>query len=74
MGAQEAAEKLTLDRVVEDARRRLSTLLTGEGMLVGEVGAALGITRKFTVPLLEYFDSVQFTRRVAERRVLAHHR
>jgi selenocysteine-specific elongation factor len=53
------------------ARCRLSTMLTGEGLLVGEIGTALGISRKFSVPLLEYLDSVNFTRRVAERRVLA---
>ncbi|MBN8899266.1 MAG: SelB C-terminal domain-containing protein, partial [Rhodospirillales bacterium] len=33
-------------------------------------GAALGISRKYSVPLLEYFDAVQFTRRVGDRRQL----
>ena len=56
---------------VESARHRLTTLLGGEGLLVGEIGAALGISRKFSVPLLEYLDSIHFTRRVSERRVLA---
>ena len=56
---------------IERARAQLADLLTGDGLLVGEVGVALGISRKFSVPLLEYFDSVQFTRRIAERRVLA---
>ncbi len=56
---------------IEVARQKLATLLGGEGLLVGEIGSALGISRKFSVPLLEYLDSVQFTRRVAERRVLA---
>ncbi len=58
---------------VESARHRLMTLLGGEGLLVGEIGAALGISRKFSVPLLEYLDSIRFTRRVSERRVLAVH-
>ncbi len=56
---------------IEQARRTLAPLLGGEGLLVGDIGAALGISRKFSVPLLEHLDSVQFTRRVAERRVLA---
>ena len=56
---------------IEQARRHLATLLTGNGLLVAEIGAALGISRKFSVPLLEHLDSIQFTRRVAERRVLA---
>ncbi len=41
------------------------------GVLLGEAGAILGITRKFAVPLMEYLDAVQFTRRVRDRRVLA---
>ncbi len=56
---------------IDQARRALAPLLTGDGLLVADVGAALGISRKFSVPLLEHLDSVQFTRRVAERRVLA---
>jgi selenocysteine-specific elongation factor len=59
---------------VAEARRRLATLLAGDGLPTGEIGAALGISRKFSVPLLEYLDSVRFTRRVAERRVLAEER
>ncbi len=56
---------------IDAARRRLAALLPAEGLPTGEIGAALGISRKFSVPLLEYLDSVQFTRRIAERRVLA---
>jgi selenocysteine-specific elongation factor len=57
---------------IEAAKRRLAPLLAGQdGMLVGEAGAALGISRKYCVPLLEYFDAIRFTRRVADRRVLA---
>ncbi len=56
---------------IEQARRTLAPLLGGEGLLVGDIGAALGISRKFSVPLLEHLDSVHFTKRVAERRVLA---
>ncbi len=56
---------------VESARRRLTPLLGGPGLLVKEAGEALGISRKFSVPLLEHLDAIQFTRRVADRRVLA---
>lgn len=56
---------------IAEARGRLAELLTEDGLAVGEIGAALGISRKFSVPLLEYLDSVRFTERRADRRVLA---
>ena len=57
---------------VQAARQRLAPLLRGgDGLLVKEAGAALNISRKFSVPLLEYLDMIQFTRRVGDRRVLA---
>ena len=56
---------------IEEARRRLAPLLAaGEGLLVKEAGLALGISRKFSVPLLEHLDAIRFTRRVGDRRVL----
>jgi selenocysteine-specific elongation factor len=56
---------------VAEARRRLAPLLAPPGLLVKDAGAALGISRKYSVPLLEHFDAIKFTRRVADRRVLA---
>ncbi|HEX4261317.1 MAG TPA: selenocysteine-specific translation elongation factor [Acetobacteraceae bacterium] len=54
------------------AQQTLAPLLAKPpGLLVSEAGAALGISRKFSVPLLEYLDAIQYTRRVADRRVLA---
>ena len=54
------------------ARQRLAPLLAQPpGLLVAEAGAALGISRKYSVPLLEYLDAIQFTRRIQDRRVLA---
>ena len=38
---------------------------------VSELRAALGSTRKYVVPLVEYLDSINFTRRVGDKRVLA---
>ena len=56
---------------IELARRQLAPLMAGgTGLLVKEAGAALGISRKFSVPLLEYLDSIHFTRRDGDRRVL----
>ncbi|MBN8910316.1 MAG: SelB C-terminal domain-containing protein, partial [Rhodospirillales bacterium] len=58
--------------VVEAARRQLAPLLANPpGLLTGEAGAALGISRKYSVPLLEYLDATGFTRRTGDRRTLA---
>ncbi|HYZ62775.1 MAG TPA: SelB C-terminal domain-containing protein, partial [Acetobacteraceae bacterium] len=56
---------------IAEARRRLTPLLAGSGLLVSEAGAALGISRKYSVPLLEHLDAVHFTRRAGDRRHLA---
>jgi selenocysteine-specific elongation factor len=64
-------EILFHQEAVAEARRVLAPLLAPPGLLVREAGAALGVSRKYSVPLLEYFDAVKFTRRVADRRVLA---
>ena len=42
----------------------------GPGFLAKEAGAALGISRKFSIPLLEHLDAVRFTRRIGDRRVI----
>jgi selenocysteine-specific elongation factor len=57
---------------IEEARRRLAPLLEQEpGLLVTEVGAALGISRKYSLPLLDHLDTIRFTRRVKDRRLRA---
>jgi len=56
---------------IEDARRRLAPLLADEpGLLVTEIGAALGISRKYSMPLVDHLDSIRFTRRIGDRRML----
>ncbi|WP_158916476.1 selenocysteine-specific translation elongation factor [Caulobacter sp. S45] len=55
---------------VADAQKRLRPLLGGQGLSTGEIGAALGMSRKFSVPLLEYLDVLRFTRRQGDRRML----
>ncbi len=55
---------------IEEAKQRLSPLLReGEGLLVTEIGAALGISRKFVMPLLAHLDLLRFTHRQGDRRV-----
>jgi selenocysteine-specific elongation factor len=55
---------------IEDAQRRLAPLLERvPGLLVTEVGAALGISRKYSLPLLDHLDTIRFTRRVEDRRI-----
>jgi selenocysteine-specific elongation factor len=59
---------------IEEARRRLAPLLErGPGLLVTEVGAALGISRKYSMPLLDHLDKIRFTRRVKDRRTAGSH-
>jgi selenocysteine-specific elongation factor len=54
------------------AMDRLRPMLAdaSEGLLVGEIGAALRLTRKYCVPLLAHLDDIRFTRRLGDRRVL----
>ena len=41
------------------------------GFLVGDLGKLLGISRKYSIPLLEHLDSIRFTRRLDDRRVIS---
>jgi len=59
----EAEERLR--QVVADLVRRT------EGATVAEIREALGSSRKFVVPFMEYLDRVGYTRRIGDRRVLA---
>jgi selenocysteine-specific elongation factor len=56
---------------IEDVKRRLVPLLEIEpGLLVTEIAAALGLSRKFTMPLLDHLDTIRFTQRGGDRRML----
>ena len=62
---------------VAEARDRLRAAFPGatsaeSGFLAREAGAALGISRKFSIPLLEHLDATGFTRRAGDRRVILH--
>jgi selenocysteine-specific elongation factor len=41
---------------------------SAEGFLAGECGRLLGISRRFSIPLLERLDAERFTRRAGDRR------
>lgn len=57
---------------IEHAQRMLAPLLEqGQGLLVTEIAAALGISRKYCMPLLDHLDTIRFTRRINDRRMLA---
>lgn len=56
----------------EQARLAVINYLKKNGRLsMAEFRDLLGTTRKYAVPLLEYFDSIKITRRVGDERVLA---
>lgn len=57
---------------VRRAQELLGPLLRAEpGLLTRDAGEALGVSRKYSIPLLEHLDAIRFTRRVGDRRVLA---
>jgi len=59
---------------VRAACHRLDPLLQRPpGLLVTEIGAALGISRKYSMPLLDHLDTIRFTCRVNDRRMRAVH-
>jgi selenocysteine-specific elongation factor len=56
---------------VQDARERLRVYLVERGsMRASDARDVLGLSRKFVVPLLEYFDAQGFTRRAGDERTL----
>jgi selenocysteine-specific elongation factor len=66
-----AKELLFHREAIADARRLLTPLLAkGPGLLVGEIAKALGISRKFVMPLLDHLDTTRFTQRDGDRRRL----
>lgn len=50
------------------ARLLLERLDLEEGFLAREAGAVWGVSRKYSIPLLEHFDAAGLTRRVGDRR------
>ena len=58
---------------VAAARACLEPLLANapDGLTPSEIATALGISRKFAMPLVDHLDTIRFTRRVGDRRVAA---
>ncbi len=57
--------------VLEEGARRVVAHIQEHGEItVAQLRDALGTSRRFALALLEYFDGVKLTRRVADRRVL----
>ena len=60
-----------LSSVLEDLKNRLLKYLLQNGEIQpGEFKSLSQTTRKYTIPLLEYFDRVRLTLRLGDRRVL----
>lgn len=56
---------------IEAAQRALAPLLERvPGLLVTEIAAALGVSRKYVMPLLDHLDGIRFTQRIKDRRIL----
>lgn len=54
---------------IANAREKLAPLLeSDDGLLVTDIAAALGTTRKYVMPLLDHLDRTGFTRRSGDRR------
>ena len=61
------------DAIAEAERLLCAALFGGEGQTVSQLNAALGTTRKFSIPLLEYLDAVGVTKRAGDLRILGTH-
>jgi selenocysteine-specific elongation factor len=60
---------------VEELKQNLIFFLKeNKEINMGQFKNLTGLSRKFAVPLLEYFDLVKITMRLGEKRVLRSHR
>ena len=58
--------------VLENAKEDLATAMAAaDGMTVSDIRQVLGVSRKYSVPICEYFDDIGFTRRNEDKRYLA---
>lgn len=56
---------------VEKAKRKIEVLLSGgKQATVSEIKNFIGGTRRYVIPLLEYFDKIKFTKKLGNYRVL----
>jgi selenocysteine-specific elongation factor len=67
-----SADLLFLEETLEEIGREVAASINGDGPItVGRFRDLIGTTRKYAVPLLEYFDRTGLTRRQGDQRVLA---
>jgi len=58
-------------KAVDEAKRRIGQYIEEKGTIsLGEVRDLLDSSRKYVLPLLEYFDQIKFTKRVQDKRIL----
>ena len=56
---------------IEWVKSRLQVHLgNAPGLLVGEIGELLGVSRKYSIPLVEHLDYTCYTIRIGDRRIL----
>jgi len=63
--------EMIVTRETEEAARRVVRMIAGQGNPAspGDFREALGVTRKYLIPLLEYMDRIGVTRRTSEGRI-----
>ena len=58
-------------KAIEELRRRLISFIKEKGEITTpELKKLTGVSRKYTIPLIEYFDKIQLTVRVGDKRIL----
>ncbi|MDN5347990.1 MAG: selenocysteine-specific elongation factor [Clostridia bacterium] len=55
---------------LEAAKEQIRRLAANGPVTLGEVRDALGSSRKYVLPLLEYLDQIKFTKRIGDKRVV----
>jgi selenocysteine-specific elongation factor len=58
-------------KVIGELERRLVDSINEKGEITTpELKKLTGVSRKYTIPLIEYFDKIQLTVRIGDKRVL----
>jgi len=58
-------------KAIEELRRRLISFIKDKGEITTpELKKLTGVSRKYTIPLIEYFDKTQLTVRIGDKRIL----
>ena len=60
-------DKKVIDKFQEEV---IEMIKANNGMTMNDFRDKYGLSRKFTIALLDYFDKIKFTRRVGEKRLL----